>query len=69
MALAGTAVLAVVLIAMTVLDAEWLGYTVVPLLFFVLVAREAVLHGRRWAAGVALVFVLLIGLNALATTR
>ena len=46
-ALGLTALLAVALIAMAALDAPWLGFVVIALLFGVLIARELTLYGAR----------------------
>jgi hypothetical protein len=47
LALGLTAVLAVALVAMAVLDAPWLGFVVIGLLFGALIAREVTIFGVR----------------------
>jgi len=46
-ALGLTALLGVALVAMAALDAPWLGFVVIVLLFGVLIAREVTLFGVR----------------------
>jgi hypothetical protein len=46
-ALALTAVLAVALVAMALLDAAWLGFVVIALFFAALIAREITIFGAR----------------------
>jgi hypothetical protein len=46
-ALGFTAVLAVALVAMGVLDAPWLGFAAIALLFGALIAREVTIFGVR----------------------
>ncbi|HEU4973839.1 MAG TPA: hypothetical protein VFT50_02025 [Baekduia sp.] len=62
-ALIATALLAVVLVAMAVLNAPWLGFVAIGLLFAALIAREVTVFGGR---GFLVVTGVLLGVIAIA---
>ncbi len=57
-ALVATAILAIALLSMELLNAPWIGFVATALLFIALIAREVTIFGGR---GVLIVFGLLFG--------